>query len=80
MINFVWFYCFVFIIILYKEEIKFILLIVCIVDFYHTKIYEPLADMFSTFCKLDCVIWPWGYKTFFMLNTTKHEIYHAHKC
>ena len=21
-----------------------------------------------------------GYKTFFMLNSTEHEIYHAHKC
>ena len=25
-------------------------------------------------------IWPQGYKTFFMLNSTEHEIYPAHKC
>ena len=24
--------------------------------------------------------WPQGYKTFFMLNSTKQEIYPAHKC
>ena len=23
---------------------------------------------------------PQGYKTFFMLNSTEHKIYHAHKC
>ena len=26
------------------------------------------------------VIWPQGYKTFFMLNLKEDEIYHAHKC
>ena len=25
-------------------------------------------------------IWPQGYKTFFMLNSTEHEIFPAHKC
>ena len=25
-------------------------------------------------------IWPRGYKTFFMLNSTEHEIFPAHKC
>ena len=24
-------------------------------------------------------IWPRGYKTFFMLNSAEHEIFHAHK-
>ena len=24
--------------------------------------------------------WPRGYKTFFMLNSTEHEIFPAHKC
>ena len=24
--------------------------------------------------------WPRGYKAFFMLNSTEHEIYTAHKC
>ena len=24
--------------------------------------------------------WPQGYKTFFMLNSTEHEIFAAHKC
>ena len=25
-------------------------------------------------------VWPQGYKTFFMLNSTEHEIFPAHKC
>ena len=25
-------------------------------------------------------IWPQGYKTFFVLNSTEHEIFPAHKC
>ena len=24
--------------------------------------------------------WPRGYKTFYMLNSAEHEIYHAHEC
>ena len=24
--------------------------------------------------------WPRGYKTFFMLNSTEHDFFHAHKC
>ena len=24
-------------------------------------------------------LWPWGYKTFFMLNSVEHEILNAHK-
>ena len=24
-----------------------------------------------------CLIWPWGYKTFFMLNSAEHEIFDA---
>ena len=24
--------------------------------------------------------WPRGYKTFFLLNSTEHEIFPAHKC
>ena len=26
-----------------------------------------------------CTIWPQGYKTFFMLNSAEHEIFHANK-
>ena len=26
------------------------------------------------------VVWAWGYNTFFMLNSTEHEIFHAGKC
>ena len=26
------------------------------------------------------MIWPQDYKTFFMLNSAKHEIYPAHEC
>ena len=25
-------------------------------------------------------IWPWGYKTFFMLNSAEHDIYEHDKC
>ena len=27
-----------------------------------------------------CCFWSRGYKTFFMLNSTEHEIFPAHKC
>ena len=30
--------------------------------------------------KCNIEAWPQGYKTFFMLNSTEHEIYPAHKC
>ena len=26
-----------------------------------------------------CAVWPRGYKTFFMLNSTEHEMFHANK-
>ena len=29
---------------------------------------------------LHCMFSPRGYKTFFMLNSTEHEIFPAHKC
>ena len=29
---------------------------------------------------LGSMIWPRGYKTFSMLNSTEHEIFPAHKC
>ena len=25
-------------------------------------------------------IWPWGYKTYFVLNSAEHKINPAHKC
>ena len=36
--------------------------------------------VFSKTPMQDLAIWPRGYKTFFMLNSTEHEIFPAHKC
>ena len=33
-------------------------------------------DQTVQMCKM---IWPWGYKTFFMLNIAEHEIFSANK-
>ena len=34
----------------------------------------------STFAAVAVYSWPWGHKTFFMINSTEHKIYPAHKC
>ena len=39
-------------------------------------VYEILTTMDIFLCKSR----PRGYKTFFMLNSVKHELYSAHKC
>ena len=37
------------------------------------------TDFIRSFMVND-VTWPRGYKTFYMLNSIEHEIFHAHKC
>ena len=39
-----------------------------------------IAYWHQSHCIQDFLTRPRGYKTFFMLNSTDHEIYHAHKC
>ena len=41
-------------------------------------LYYCLAKVQAIFLSL--AAWPQGYKTFFMLNSTEHEICPAHKC
>ena len=43
-----------------------------------TKTSEYDQEMLRSKCQY--LIRHQGYRTFFMLNPTEHEIYHAHKC
>ena len=41
---------------------------------------EAVTDFKERVILVCCVqVWPRGYKTFFMLNSTEHEISNAHK-
>ena len=40
---------------------------------------DSLTGYFVTECLFIEETWPQGYKTFSMLNSAEHEIYHAHK-
>ena len=66
----------------------FLVLYECFADLlFQTSIFVKTVvllevDYFESFLKrnMHCKIWPWGYKTFFMLNSAEHEIFPAHKC
>ena len=46
-----------------------------------SSLYEPWSKSIfkHAVTQIDNKSWPWGYKTFFMLNSTEHEISKAHK-
>ena len=50
----------------------------------NSLIYSVLLHVCSQQMDLNLILfklaWPRGYKTFFMLNSTEHEIFPAHKC
>ena len=44
------------------------------------NVYQFVCVLLSLLVlRLECWIWPRGYKTFFMLNLVEHEILNAHK-
>ena len=44
------------------------------------NVYQFVCVLLSLLVlRLECWIWPRGYKTFFMLNSVEHEILNAHK-
>ena len=53
---------------------------VCLQDDQAGKIQVMGIDNLETLKGKVSVIWPQGYETIFMLNSTEHEIDHAHKC
>ena len=46
---------------------------------YQCSSYRELTNSLLEFSSFQFT-WPRGYKTFFMLNSTEHEIFPAHKC
>ena len=56
-------------------------LVSCKADCFQTQhTMAKLNGSVTLFILKNSSIWPQGYKTFFMLISTEHEIYHAHKC
>ena len=60
-------------------KIYYIILFCDIVFVFLSCLLWTLKSCFYVCCLCQCPR-PKGYKTFFMLNSTEHEIYHAHKC
>ena len=46
----------------------------------HLKVYGIYHSVHSSYGPSRKETLPRGYKTLFILNSTEHEVYHAHKC
>ena len=65
-----------------KNSIKLSSLIVKRLAYIHTYIhtYNERVSRKTKYSLAISDTWPRGYKTFFMLNSTEHEIFPAHQC